>query len=270
MATEHTRLCYERILARPTSNPGEHIATMARTAKNDQHNRAYYDDFAGWYERERGRGYHQMIDDLEVATVERYGRGGRVLEVGCGTGLILARVREFAAHATGADLSSGMLARARERDLSVVQASATALPYAGDSFDVVYSFKVLAHVADIRTALDEMARVTRPGGHVLAEFYNPWSLRYLVKRLKPPSAVSETTTDEEVYTRYDSLERIKSYLPPSLSYRSVRGVRVITPVSHVHRIPGVGRLLRMTETVLADAPGARTLGGFLIAIAQKT
>jgi ubiquinone/menaquinone biosynthesis C-methylase UbiE len=242
---------------------------MAKPARNDQQNRAYYDDFSGWYERERGRGYHQMIDDLEVATVERYGRGGEVLEVGCGTGLILDRVRGFAASATGADISAGMLARARDRGLSVVQASATALPYADDSFDVVYSFKVLAHVADIRTALAEMARVTRPGGHVLAEFYNPWSLRYLVKRLKRPSAVSETTTDDEVYTRYDSLDRIKSYLPPSLVYRTVRGVRVITPVSHVHRVPGLGGLVRRAEKTLADAPGARNLGGFLIAIAQK-
>ncbi|MEM9491608.1 MAG: class I SAM-dependent methyltransferase, partial [Myxococcota bacterium] len=54
-------------------------------------NRTYYDDFAGWYERQRGHGYHQLIDDLEVDVLARYGRGGRILEVGCGTGLILGR-----------------------------------------------------------------------------------------------------------------------------------------------------------------------------------
>lgn len=242
---------------------------MSGPATGDRQNRAYYDDFSGWYERERGHGYHQMIDDLEVATVARYGRGLDVLEVGCGTGLILDRVRSFAAQAVGADLSAGMLSRARARGLSVVQASATALPFADQRFDVVYSFKVLAHVADIREALTEMARVTRPGGHVLAEFYNPISLRYLVKRLKPPSAISATTTDEEVYTRYDSLAQIKRYLPSSLRYVGVRGIRVITPVSHVHRIPGLGTLVRRAEAVLADIPGARNLGGFLIAIAQK-
>ena len=32
----------------------------------DEQNRTYYDDFAGWYERERGKGYHRMLDDLEV------------------------------------------------------------------------------------------------------------------------------------------------------------------------------------------------------------
>jgi ubiquinone/menaquinone biosynthesis C-methylase UbiE len=233
-------------------------------------NRTYYDDFAGWYERERGHGYHRLIDDLEVELVERYARGGRALEVGCGTGLILGRVAEFAGSAAGLDLSGGMLAGARRRGLRVVQASATALPWADDSFDVTYSFKVLAHVADIRTALAEMARVTRPGGHVLAEFYNPRSLRYLVKVLKRPTAVSTQTDDEAVYTRYDSEEQIRGYLPPSLAWVGVRGVRIVTPAAVFHRVPGLGRALAAAERALADAPGARGLGGFLIAIARKT
>lgn len=231
--------------------------------------RAYYDDFASWYERERGKGYHQMLDDLEVGLVRRYGQGAEVLEVGCGTGLILARVAEFAGRAAGLDLSEGMLAKARERGLDVVQGSATALPYADESFDVVYSFKVLAHVEDIRTAMSEMARVTRPGGYVLAEFYNPRSLRYLVKRLKPPTAVSESNHDEAVYTRYDSIDEIKGYLPPSLQWQTVRGIRIVTPISHVHRVPGLGRLVRFAEERLADAPIARELGGFVVAVTRK-
>src|SRR3569623_2434585 len=93
-------------------------------------NRAYYDDFAGWYERERHLPYHRMLDDLEVEIVERYGKDRDVLEVGCGTGLILDRVSEFARSARGIDLSGGMLARAAQRGLSVAQASATELPIA--------------------------------------------------------------------------------------------------------------------------------------------
>jgi ubiquinone/menaquinone biosynthesis C-methylase UbiE len=75
-------------------------------------NRSYYDDFSGWYERKRGHGYHRMIDDLEVELVVRYGRGGDVLEAGCGTGLLLSRVAGFARTAAGGDLSAGMLAQA--------------------------------------------------------------------------------------------------------------------------------------------------------------
>jgi ubiquinone/menaquinone biosynthesis C-methylase UbiE len=233
-------------------------------------NRSYYDDFAGWYERERGRGYHQMLDDLELELVERYGRGKRVLEAGCGTGLLLEHAARFASYAAGVDLSAGMLARARDRGLDVSQGSVTALPYPDASFDVVYSVKVLAHVEDIRGALAELGRVTAPGGHVLAEFYNPRSIRGLIKAVKPATAISEGTSDEAVYTRYDSVEQIRSYLPPTLSWETMRGVRIITPVAAVHKIPGVSRLVRFAEHRLADVPGFRNLGGFVIAVLRRS
>jgi ubiquinone/menaquinone biosynthesis C-methylase UbiE len=232
-------------------------------------NRTYYDDFASWYERERHLPYHRMLDDLEVELVERYGAGKDVLEVGCGTGLILDRVRGFARSAQGIDLSGGMLARAAGRGLAVAQASATSLPLATASVDVACSFKVLAHIPDIAGALAEMARVVRPGGWVLAEFYNARSLRRLVKALKPPTAVSETTHDEHVYTRYDDAAAIRGYLPPELEWVATRGIRVITPVAKVLELPVVGPAVRWAEHRLADLPGARGVGGFLIAVCRR-
>jgi len=232
-------------------------------------NRSYYDDFAGWYERERHLPYHRMLDDLEVEIVERYARGKDVLEVGCGTGLILHRVEEFARRGVGIDLSGGMLEKAVGRGLAVAQASATELPIATASVDVAYSFKVLAHIPDIQGALREMARVVRPGGHVIAEFYNARSVRRLVKALKPPTKVSHTTHDEHVYTRYDDAEAIRSYLPPELEWVATRGIRVITPVAAVLRVPIVGAAVRWAEHRLADAPVARDHGGFLVAICQR-
>ncbi|MBL0216437.1 MAG: class I SAM-dependent methyltransferase [Myxococcales bacterium] len=232
-------------------------------------NRAYYDDFAGWYERERHLPYHRMLDDLEVEIVERYGAGKDVFEVGCGTGLILHRVTRFARTAAGIDLSGGMLAQAAARGLSVAQASATALPIASESVDVAYSFKVLAHIPDIEGALREMARIVRPGGWVLAEFYNARSIRRLVKALKPPTAVSEQTHDEHVYTRYDDAAAIRSYLPRDLEWVTSRGIRVLTPIAKVHEVPILGTALRWAEHKLADLPGARDLGGFLVACLRK-
>ncbi|MCX5746037.1 MAG: class I SAM-dependent methyltransferase [Proteobacteria bacterium] len=232
-------------------------------------NRSYYDDFAGWYERERHLPYHRMLDDLEVELVERYGAGKDVFEVGCGTGLILERTAEFARTARGIDLSGGMLALAAARGLSVAQASATALPIADASVDVAYSFKVLAHIPDITTCMREMARIVRPGGWVLAEFYNQRSIRRLVKALKPASAVSETTNDEHVYTRYDSAEAIRSYLPPELEWVTSRGIRVITPVAKVLEVPFLGSAIRWAEHRLADLPVARDVGGFLVAVCRR-
>jgi ubiquinone/menaquinone biosynthesis C-methylase UbiE len=232
-------------------------------------NRSYYDEFAGWYERARSRGYHKMLDDLEVELVERYGAGQDVLEVGCGTGLILERVARFARRAVGVDLSAGMLDLARRRGLQVAQGSATNLPIADASIDVAFSFKVLAHVSDIEGAMRELARVVRPGGWVLAEFYNARSLRRLIKWLKPPTAVSDSTNDEAVYTRYDTKANIGSYLPPELEWVTSRGIRIVTPVSQVHDVPVVGALVRRAEGFFADRPVVRDLGGFLVVVAQR-
>lgn len=232
-------------------------------------NRAYYDDFAGWYERERHLPYHRMLDDLEIELVARYGTGRDVLEVGCGTGLILERVAGFARTARGIDLSAGMLARARARGLAVAQASATKLPIASASVDVAYSFKVLSHIPDVGAALREMARVVRPGGWVIAEFYNARSIRRLVKALKRPTPVSERTHDEHVYTRYDDAAAIRGYLPPELEWVATRGIRVITPAAKLLEVPVIGPAVRWAEGRLADLPGARGAGGFLVACCRR-
>ncbi|MEZ4359472.1 MAG: class I SAM-dependent methyltransferase [Kofleriaceae bacterium] len=231
--------------------------------------RAYYDDFASWYERARHRPYHRMLDELELELVERYGRGRDVVEVGCGTGLLLARARSFARSAVGVDLSAGMLAHARARGLAVAQGSATALPLATASRDVAYCFKVLAHVEDVRAALAEMARVVRPGGWVLAEFYNARSLRRALKALAAPGAISPRLAEDAVYTRYDTAASARRALPPELAWRACRGVRIFTPTAAVHQVPALGPLLRRLERGAADLPVLRALGGFLIVCAQR-
>ena len=129
--------------------------------------------------------------------------------------------------------------------------------------------KVLAHVPPIHEALAELARVVRPGGHLLLEFYNPRSLRYLAKLLGGAAPIAEGTTDRDVYTRYDTLKTARSYLPDNLEFLGVRGVRVVTPVSQVFRIPLLAALFERAERALCDCPGLRGLGGFLILIARK-
>src|SRR5580693_5890189 len=209
--------------------------------------RAYYDEFSHRYEAERRPnrpdGYHALIDDLEVELVERYGAGADVLECGAGTGLLLERMAAFARSAKGIDLSPGMLEKARSRGLDVREASVTAIPFPDSTFDVTCSFKVLAHVPEIGRALSEMARVTRPGGVVVAEFYNPVSMLGLLKRFGPAAKISSTTRENVVYTRFDAPWVVPRLLPPSLSLEAVRGVRIITPAARVMRIPGLRAIL---------------------------
>jgi ubiquinone/menaquinone biosynthesis C-methylase UbiE len=220
----------------------------------------YYDRFSDSYERERHRGYHRLIDELELELVRRYGTGRDILEAGCGTGLLLAEAARVGRSALGLDLSAGML---------VLQASLDRVPLPDASVDLVYSMKVLAHVPPIREALAELARVTRPGGHLLLEFYNPRSLRYLAKLLGGAAPIAEGTTDRDVYTRYDTLDTARSYLPADVEYVGMRGVRVVTPTSHVFKVPGLASLFEQAERVACDLPGLRNLGGFLILVARK-
>ncbi len=239
---------------------------MAKT--DDTRNRAYYDDFSGWYERERGRGYHAMLDDLELDAIAAYARHKHVLEVGCGTGLVLSRLRESARSARGLDVSPGMVRVAKERGLEVVLGSATAIPFADQSFDLTCSFKVLAHIPDLGRAVAEMARVTRVGGHVAIELYNPWSLRYVAKRLAGPQPISEGRTEADVYTRWDPPTVVPKILPPGMRLVELRGIRVLTPAAFVHKVPLVGPGLAWAEKLAATSP-LRWLGGFVVAIARR-
>jgi SAM-dependent methyltransferase len=230
---------------------------------------SYYDRFSETYERERHHGYHRLIDELELELVRRYGEGRDILEAGCGTGLLLREAAGFARSAVGVDLSRGMLAAAHQRGLRVVQGSLTDVPLPSGSVDLVYSMKVLPHVPPIREAVAELARVVRPGGHLLLEFYNPWSLRYLAKRLGGPAHIAANTTDHDVFTRYDTLADASAYLGDELELVGYRGVRVFTPTSSVYRLPPLAALFSAAERAACDLPFLKQLGGFLILVARK-
>lgn len=235
-------------------------------------NRKYYDEFSKTYERHRrpnqADGYHALVDDLEVELCARYGTGRDILECGCGTGLILERLAEFSRRAAGIDLSPGMLELARSRGLEVKEGSVTELPFDDASFDVTCSFKVLAHVPDIGKALAEMARVTRPGGVILAEFYNPLSLRGLAKKLGPAGKIGHRTRESAVYTRFDAPWVLPRILPPNTRIETARGIRIVTPAAVAMRVPGLAGMLRRAERLLCDSPAA-VLGGFYVAVIRK-
>ena len=234
-------------------------------------NRTYYDSFSDHYDVGRGRGYHRFLDEAEFSVAAPQCAGRDVLEVGCGTGLILERIAPMARTATGVDLSPGMLERARERGLEVHEGNATELPFEDDSFDTVVCFKVIANVEDVEKALREMARVVRPGGHVVCEFYNTKSLRSWVKsRVKPGSIGSDGVLDEgDVYLRYDTKETILSYLPDDLEFVRWDGIRILSPAAVPFNIPVFGWMWEGLERAAMHTP-LRKWGGFLVVTLRRT
>jgi len=107
-----------------------------------------------------------------IAVADRI--GGRILEVGVGTGISLPGY-DPGNRIVGVDLSDGMLRKARQRvaaqhlanveRLEVMDAEHLTFPDA--SFDVVVAHYVVSTVPHPEAALDEFARVTRPGGEIV-------------------------------------------------------------------------------------------------------
>ncbi len=99
----------------------------------------------------------------------------RILDIGCGTGVFAARLREAfpAARVWGVDLVAGMLTkgatrwRAHAGVVQPLQGDSERLPFAAGSFDIVTCANSFHHYPHQDRAVAEMHRVLRPGGHLL-------------------------------------------------------------------------------------------------------
>jgi|SRR5207248_4580557 len=101
--------------------------------------------------------------------VSRLPRGGHVLDVATGTGMVAAELLRQGFRVTGVDQSPEMLAVAGRRfgdEVELINASAQALPLEAASFDHLTFTYLLRYVADPEATLAELARTVRPGGVV--------------------------------------------------------------------------------------------------------
>ncbi len=105
--------------------------------------------------------------------------GARVLDVGCGGGLLCEALARAGAKVTGIDLAPGMIEVARlhateqqlDIDYTVADAGALAGAQPG-SFDIVTSMEMLEHVPDPRLMTATLATLVRPDGHVFVSTLN--------------------------------------------------------------------------------------------------
>lgn len=113
-------------------------------------------------------------------------RGLRVLEIGCGCGSEAQRFARAGAHYTAVDLTNAALSitkrrfQLKELDGRFIQGDAENLPFANDSFDLVYSHGVLHHTPDTPRTIREVHRVLSPGGRAVIMLYYRDSFNYQV------------------------------------------------------------------------------------------
>ena len=93
--------------------------------------------------------------------------GGTVLVDGCGVGMYLHRLGEYAGHIVGLDIEFERLQEAKTRAEQVVNAVGEALPFPQSAFDLVLSHEVLEHVQDDRATIREIVRSLKPGGRLV-------------------------------------------------------------------------------------------------------
>lgn len=95
--------------------------------------------------------------------------GQRILDAGCARGRFLKALQPCGADLYGVDLTTVFLQHARHAtsNLRLSQGSLSALPFASGSFDGIYCIEVLEHLPDTALAIQELARVLKPGGKLL-------------------------------------------------------------------------------------------------------
>jgi SAM-dependent methyltransferase len=123
---------------------------------------ARYDGLADWYDTEFLGKLHN--ETLSAAVRLLGGGGGRLLDLGCGTGAQTIAFRKAGWDVVGVDVSADMLRRARDRGLETVQADVADLPFEDATFDAVITLWTHSDVEDFRAAIGEGTRVLRTGG----------------------------------------------------------------------------------------------------------
>jgi SAM-dependent methyltransferase len=111
--------------------------------------------------------FETVLDAAEVSP------GTRLLDVGCGSGLTLMLAAQRGAKPSGLDISPGLLGVARDRlpGAELREGDMESLPFGDAAFDAVTGVNAFQFAGDPRKALREAARVTRPGGRVVASLF---------------------------------------------------------------------------------------------------
>jgi len=152
--------------------------------------------------------------------LERAGRGGRLLDVGCGPAVLTPELVRRGWRVNAVDLSTGMLSTARravsglpEGSVRFAAAQATRLPFQDGSFDVVLCIGVVSYVDDVPELLAGVRRVLRPGGQAIFQISNALGIFELEGRVLERVRRVVPTRERDSHDRFRSQVQLHAYRP---------------------------------------------------------
>lgn len=170
--------------------------SMAETY-DDIDSEAFYADQYAAYERHLERHISHLT--------------GRILDLGCGTGIQSAYLANYAQQVTGLDISDQLLRKAAEKcqkfdNVQFVQADARKIPFEDGSFDGVISYgETLSHIPDVQIAFLEVQRVLRPNGLFLFSVVNKWYIGLLYSPQELIQALTSKSGPYRIWTCQDDI-----------------------------------------------------------------
>ena len=136
-----------------------------------------------WFETPIGKLVNKHENTLILEMLKPL-EGEKILDAGCGTGIFTDDVLETGAQVTGLELSMPMLLGAKKKRMDdsfyLIQGDMRALPFDENTFDKTFSVTAVEFIEDARGAINELFRVTRPGGCIVVATLNrlsPWASR---------------------------------------------------------------------------------------------
>src|SRR4051812_16860445 len=123
-----------------------------------RHNEEYAEFLANW----DSNFYAKYADTLRPEV-----SGGRALDVGCGAGQVVGRLKEAGFEAWGVDVSEPSIARARKFSERCLLYDGKTLPSPKNHFEPAGALNVLKHVDEPEVFIKKIARVTNPAGKIL-------------------------------------------------------------------------------------------------------
>ena len=158
---------------------------------------AWPERYEEWFSTPIGK----LIREIEGRLVMEMlapGRGDTILDAGCGTGVFTTDMLAKGARVVGLDISAPMLQYALSKTpdypFMPVRADIRQLPFKSNFFDKVVSITALEFVAEGQMAVDELFRVTKPGGVVVVATLNslsPWAARRRAKTVRGEGHILE-------------------------------------------------------------------------------